>query len=254
MSGESRGWVGSVVLHLAVIGLFIGASWWASRAGESLEPVDPLLIDLTGIEGRRPGQVDRKEGVARGAESGSRLFNAKTIDVEKIKRQQQADTRPQTSGGAATTRRGTTQPSNRRESLDNFMQGRGQGTSRTSGVATGGVAGVALGRSHGTGENGGDGGTASAQQLYAGEVLARFRSAWMDIVAAEGEDLGEVVCGVKVAITASGNVTFSGWLTEPRQAKAAALVRKALARIGNCGPPPNGKAFTIEFSRVTTAE
>lgn len=254
MSGESRGWVGSVLLHVAVLALFLAASWWASRAGESLEPVDPLLIDLTGIEGRRPGQVDRKEGVARGAESGSRLFNAKTIDVEKIRRQQAAADRPQTSGGASTTRRGATQPANRRESLDNFMQGRGLGTSRTSGVATGGVAGVALGRSTGTGENGGDGGMATAQQLYAGEVLARFRSAWMDIVATEGEDLGEVVCGVKVAITASGNVTFAGWLTEPRQAKAAALVRKALGRIGNCGPPPNGKAFTIEFSRVTTAE
>ena len=253
MSGESRGWVGSVLLHLAVVGLFVGASWWASRGGESLEAVDPLIVDLNGIPGRRPGEVGKKEGVAKGSESGSRLFKGKTIDVDKIRRQQQEE-RPQaaSTGGSSSSRRGSTAASNRRESLDDFMKGRGQG--RGQGVATGGVAGVALGRSHGTGENGGDGGTATAQQMYAGEVLARFRSAWMDLVAAEGEDLGEVVCGVKVAVTASGNVTFAGWLEEPRSSKASALVRRAVGKIGNCGKPPEGKAFTIEFSRVTASE
>jgi hypothetical protein len=253
MSGESRGWVGSVLLHLAVVGLFVGASWWASRGGESLEPVDPLIVDLNGIPGRRPGEVGKKEGVARGSESGSRLFKGKPVDVEKIRREAREERQQAaSSGGTSSSRRGSTAATTRRESLDDFMKGRGQG--RSPGVATGGVAGVALGRSHGTGENGGDGGTASAQQLYAGEVLARFRDAWMDLVAAEGEGLEEVVCGVKVAVTASGNVSFSAWLTEPRSAKASALVRRAIAKIGNCGPPPEGKAFTIEFSRVTASE
>ena len=253
MSGESRGWVGSVLLHVAVVGLFVGASWWASRGGESLEPVDPLIVDLNGIPGRRPGEVGKREGVARGSESGSRLFKGKPVDVDKIRRQEREE-REQASatGGSSSSRRGSTSASNRRESLDDFMKGRGQG--RGQGVSTGGVAGVALGRSHGTGENGGDGGTASAQQLYAGQVLGRFRDAWMDLVAAEGEDLGEVVCGVKVAVSASGAVSFAGWLTEPRSSKASALVRKAVAKIGNCGPPPDGKAFTIEFSRVTATE
>lgn len=253
MSGEARGWVGSVLLHLAVVGLFVGASWWASRGGEALDAVDPLIVDLNGIPGRRPGEVGKKEGVAKGSESGSRLFKGKPIDLDKIRRQEQ-EQRPQAAatGGSSSSRRGSTAASPRRESLDDFMKGRGQG--RSQGVATGGVAGVALGRSHGTGENGGDGGTATAQQMYAGEVLARFRSAWMDLVASEGEDLGEVVCGVKVAVTASGNVTFAGWLDEPRSSKAAALVRRAVGKIGNCGPPPEGKAFTIEFSRVTASE
>ena len=253
MSGESRGWVGSVLLHLAVVGLFVGASWWASRGGESLEAVDPLIVDLNGIPGRRPGEVGKKEGVAKGSESGSRLFKGRPIDVDKIRRQQQEE-RPQaaSTGGSSSSRRGSTSASNRRESLDDFMKGRGEG--RSQGVATGGVSGVALGRSHGTGENGGDGGTATAQQMYAGEVLARFRSAWMDLVASEGEDLGEVVCGVKVSVSASGTVTFAGWLDEPRQAKAAALVRQAVSRIGNCGQPPDGKSFTIEFSRVTASD
>jgi hypothetical protein len=254
MPAEARGWVGSVLLHLAVVGLFVGASWWASRGGEALEPVDPLIVDLNGIPGRRPGEVGKREGVARGSTSGDRLFKGRTVDVDKIRRQQQQDDRAQTpaSGGSSSSRRGSTSTNAPRESVEDFMRGKGQG--RSQGVATGGVSGVALGRSHGTGENGGDGGTATAQQLYAGEVLARFRSAWADLVAAEGEELGEFVCGVKVAITASGTVTFAGWLDEPRSPKAASLVRRAVGKIGNCGKPPEGQAFTIEFSRVTATE
>ena len=254
MSGEARGWVGSVILHVAVAGLFVGASWWAARGGEATAAADVLLVDLNGVPGLAPGEVGKERGVARGETTGSRLFKAKSIDLDKIRRQQETTDRPQASGGSSSNRRGSTENARKRESLDDFLQGRGQGRSRANGVATGGVTGVALGRSYGTGDNGGDGGSASAQQLYAGEVLARFRSAWMDLVSAQGEDLGEVVCGVKVAVSASGNVTFAGWLTEPRQAKAAALVRQAVSRIGNCGRPPDGKAFTIEFSRVTAEE
>jgi len=254
MPGEARGWVGSVLLHLAAVALFVGASWWASRGGESLEPVDPLIVDLNGIPGRRPGEVGKAEGVAKGSTSGDRLFKGRAIDVDKIRRQQEQESRAQAApgGGSSSSRRGSTSANAPRESVDDFMRGRGQG--RSQGVATGGVAGVALGRSHGTGENGGDGGTATAQQLYAGEVLARFRSAWADLVAAEGEELGEFACGVKVAVSASGNVTFVGWLDEPRSSKAASLVRRAVGKIGNCGRPPEGRGFTIEFSRVTASE
>jgi hypothetical protein len=249
MSEGSRGWVGSVVIHLAVVAAFVAASWWGSRQGESLEAVDPLLVTLNGIPGRKPGEVGRKEGVAKGSEKGSPLFKYTPLPPEKTVTQPQTQPRAANSGSASSSSRGaTTSSTSNRVSLDEFNRGRGQG--RSAGTASG-VSGVSLGRATGTGDNGGDGGTASARQLYAGEVLARFRDAWAEVVASEGEDLGDLLCGVRVSISASGQVSFSAWIRQPASAKASQLVQKAIGRIGNCGPPPENKAFTIDFTRVT---
>lgn len=250
MSEGARGWVGSVIVHLAVVAAFVAASWWGSRQTDGLEAVDPLLVTLDGVPGRRPGEVGRKEGVAKGSEQGSRLFRFQPIDHEKLRRAEEQSQRPAASGSASSTSRGsTTSASGQRVSLDDFNRGRG--SSRSPGTASGGVAGVSLGRATGTGDNGGGGGSASAQQLYAGEVLARFRDAWAELVAAEGDDLAGLVCGVQVSVSSSGQVRFATWLSRPDNAKAVTLVQRAVSKIGNCGPPPEGKGFTIDFPRVT---
>jgi hypothetical protein len=251
MAEGSRGWVGSVVVHLAILAAFVAASWWGARAPDALEVADPLLVTLDGIPGRKPGEVGRKEGVAKGSEKGSPLFRYTPLPPERVEPQPTAQPQPRAAAAAsaaAATRGSTTAATSNRVSLDDFNRSRGQG--RATGTANA-VSGVSMGRATGTGDNGGDGGAASAQQLYAGQVLARFRDAWAEVVAAEGEDLGGLLCGVRVAVSASGQVTFSGWITAPSSAKAGELVRKAIARIGNCGPPPNSKAFTIDFTRVT---
>ena len=247
MAEGARGWVGSVVVHLAILAAFVGASWWGSRQSEGLEAFDPLLVTLDGVPGRKPGEVGRKEGVAKGSEKGNPLFKYTPLPPERTVTQ--PATKPAQSGSASSSARGaTTAASNNRVSLDDFNRGRGQG--RSSGTASG-VSGVSLGRATGMGDNGGEGGAASARQLYAGEVLARFRDAWAEVVAAEGEDLGGLLCGVRVSVAASGQVSFGGWLRAPSSSKAADLVRKAVGRIGNCGPPPENRPFTIDFTRVT---
>ena len=79
----------------------------------------------------------------------------------------------------------------------------------------GGIGGVSVkkGRSYGEGDNGGEGGSASERQLYAGEVEAKLRSAWNEILAAEGATIASAgSCGVTVAIDASGFASFSGWV------------------------------------------
>jgi hypothetical protein len=250
MAEGSRGWVGSVLVHILILAAFVGASWWGSRQAESLDAVDPLLLTLDGVPGRKPGEVARKEGVAKGSEQGSPLFKARPIDMDKVLRNREQPTQPAAASSAASSSRGaTTAATTNRVSLDDFNRGRGEG--RTPGTAAGGVSGVSLGRATGTGENGGGGGTASARQLYAGEVLARFRDAWAGVVSSEGDDLGGLLCGVRVSISASGQVSFSGWIKQPSSAKAASLVQRAISLIGNCGTPPEGKAFTIDFTRVT---
>lgn len=251
MAEGARGWFGSVVVHLAVVAAFLAASWWGSRQGESLDAVDPLLVTLDGIPGRKPGEVGKKEGVSKGAPTGSPLFKYTPLPPEKTVTPPRPEASPRaSSSGAASSRASgsTTSSTSNRVSLDEFNRGRGQG--RSQGAAAG-VTGVSMGRATGTGDNGGEGGSASAQQLYAGEVLARFRDAWAEVVAAEGEDLGGLLCGVRVSVSASGQVTFGGWITQPTSAKAADLVRKAVGRIGNCGKPPEGRPFTIDFTRVT---
>lgn len=256
MSEGSKGWIGSLVVHAFIVAALVGASWvGAHQSDGTLDAVDPLIVDLNGIIGRKPGEVGRDPGVAQGQTTGSRLFKGKAVDMSKVNEKPSASD----AGGSSSSSRvksspsGTRSSTGSRETLDSFNRSRGTGRGTGSAV-TAGVSGVSLGRSNGTGDNGGDGGTASAQQMYAGEVLARFRQAWSDTVTTEGEDLGAFQCGVKVAVSASGNVAFVGYINEPASSKAKALIRRAVAQIGNCGRPPDGKAFEINFPSVSTSE
>ncbi len=257
MSEGTRGWVGSLVVHAVIVGALVGASWLgAHQADGTLDAVDPLIVDLNGLIGRKAGEIGRDPGVAQGQTTGSRLFRGKQVDMAKVREQQVAPDAGGSSGSSrpktATTGSGRTSTGSR-ESLEDFNRSRGNGRGAGSGTSAG-IAGVQLGRPTGTGDNGGEGGRATAQQMYAGEVLARFRGAWADAVTTDGEDLGSIQCGVRVLVSASGQVTFAGYINEPSSAKAKALLRRAVAQIGNCGRPPDGKSFEIEFPRVTTTE
>jgi hypothetical protein len=265
MAGEGKGWLGSLAVHLGILGAIVGFSWYASRhSGEAIEPVDPLLVDLNGIPGKRPGQVGKTAGVAQGSESGSNngiaRIHLKKLDVDKIlKERDQAEQAAQSSSGSpksmskAASKSGTSS-STGKTTLGEFMKSKG---GKAGSGKTGGIGGVSVkkGRSYGTGDNGGEGGSASEQALYAGEVQARLRTAWNEILAAEGASVASGgTCGVTVSVDASGFVSFSSWLTKPGDARMAELVKRACAMIGNCGKPPAGKSFKIEFASISLSD
>jgi hypothetical protein len=269
MAAEGRGWVGSVAVHLGLLGAVIGFSWYAARhPGENLEPVDPLLIDLAGIPGKRPGEIGKAPGVARGDETGTNKGIARLkipkLDVDKTLREraqaeQAAQSPPSNSKSStkAVVKNGVGSKSTRMTLQDfNNSQGGKSGRSGASAKA-GGIGGVSVkkGRSYGTGDNGGEGGSASELAAYAGTVQAQLLKAWREIVAAEGESVtAGGTCGVTVSVDAAGFVSFSGWVNSPRDARMAELVKRACAQIGNCGKPPNGKPFKIDFTRVSLSE
>ena len=266
MSTEGRGWIGSIAVHLGILGAIVGFSWYAARhGGESLEPVDPLLVDLNGIPGKRPGEIGKAAGVARGSESGTNSgvprIHLKKLDADKIlKQREQAEQAAQSAGASpktmakSTSKNGASSNSSNKTTLGEFMKSKGgkAGTGKVGGI---GGASVKKGRSYGTGDNGGEGGSASEQALYAGEVQARLRTAWNQILAAEGASLASAgSCGVTVAIDASGFASFSGWVSRPADAHMAELVKRACSMIGNCGKPPAGKAFKIDFTKISANE
>jgi len=268
MSGESKGLIGSLAVHAGILAVLVGASWYASRqTGENLEAVDPLIVTLDGIPGKKPGQIGKAPGVAQGDERGVAggipRIHLKKLDVEKIEQDRQKALE-QAHQGAATSAK--TEPrvtsktapgGSTKLSLEAFNKsnpGRSGGASSGKVGSIGGTK-VALGRNYGTGENGGEGGSASERQLYAGEVKARFQTAWTDLLAAEGATLESAgSCGVSLRVDAAGGVAFSGWLTAPRDARFGQLVKQAVARIGNCGKPPGGKGFVIDFPKVGASE
>ena len=266
MSNGSKGWIGSVAVHLGILGAIVGFSWYAARhGGEAVEPADPLLVDLNGIPGRRPGEVGRKSGVAQGSEAGTNngiaRIHLKKLDVDKILRErEQAEQASQSSASAPksmakSSSKSGAGSSSGKTTLGEFMKSKGGKSGSSSKV--GGIGGVSVkkGRGFGTGDNGGDGGAASEQALYAGEVQARLRSAWNEVLAAEGASVAASgSCGVTVSVDASGFVTFSGWLAKPGDARMADLVRRACGMIGNCGKPPAGKSFKIDFTKVSLSE
>jgi len=268
MSTEGRGWIGSIAVHLGILGAIVGFSWYAARhGGESIEPVDPLLVDLNGIPGKRPGEIGKAAGVARGSESGTNSgvprIHLKKLDADKIlKQREQAEQAAQSSGASPKTKtmaksasKSGASASSNKTTLDDFM--RSKGGKSGAGAKVGGIGGVSVkkGRSYGTGDNGGEGGSASEQALYAGEVQARLRTAWNQILAAEGASLASAgSCGVTIAIDASGFASFSGWVSRPADAHMAELVKRACSMIGNCGKPPAGKAFKIDFTKISANE
>jgi len=265
MSGQGKGWVGSIAVHLGILGAVVGFSWYAARhGGEAVEPVDPLLVALNGIPGKRPGEIGKKAGVAQGSESGTNngvaRLRIKKLDVEKILRErEQAEQSAQSSGSApksmakSAAKSGPASSTNR-TTLGEFMKSKG---GKSGSGKTGGIGGVSVkkGRSYGAGDNGGEGGSASEQALYAGEVQARLRTAWNEVVAAEGASVAAAgSCGVTVSVDASGFVTFSGWLNRPADARMAELVRRACGMVGNCGKPPGGKSFKIDFTKISLSD
>jgi hypothetical protein len=268
MAAEGKGWIGSVVVHLGLLGAVIGFSWYAARQdSENLEPVDPLLIDLAGIPGKRPGEIGKAPGVAQGAETGTNQGIARIkipkINVDKIlQAREQAEQASQSASNTknstkAVVKNGVGSKSPRMTQKE-FESSQGGKSGRPGGSAkSGGIGGVSVkkGRSYGTGDNGGEGGSASELAAYAGNVQAKLLTAWREIVAAEGESVATGgTCGVTVSIDASGFVSFSGWINSPRDARMAELVKRACAQIGNCGKPPKGKSFKIDFTRVSLSE
>lgn len=266
MSEGNKGVIGSIAVHLGIAAVLVGASWYASRhPGDAVEPADILLVDMNGVPGRKAGLVGEKSGVAHGHESGTqsgvKIVKIKPLDIEKIKeeaREAQAQahanserTSPK-SDNAKTTKTGPGATSTR-TTLSDF-QGKQKGGGRSTGsVGSVGSVSVKKGRNYGEGNNGGDGGSATEMQIYAGTVTARFKSAWADIVSSEGVASG-ASCGVVVKVDASGTVSFASWISRPRDPHVAELVKRACAQIGNCGPPPGRKGFEIEFPNVGVSE
>jgi len=267
MSSGGKAWIGSVAVHLGVVVAIIGFSWYAARhGGETIEAYDPILVDLNGIPGKRPGEIGKVAGVAKGSESGSNSgvarIHLKKLDVDKILRDRaQAEQAAQSSTNSPKTmtkvasKSGTSSNNPKKMTLGEFNNTKGGKAGSASKV--GGIGGVSVkkGRSYGEGDNGGEGGSASERQLYAGEVEAKLRSAWNEILAAEGASIASAgSCGVTVAIDASGFASFSGWVTSPSDSRMAELVKRACGRIGNCGKPPGGKAFKIDFSKISASD
>ncbi len=253
MASESKGVIGSLAVHVGIIAVLVGASWYAARqSGKSLEPVDPLLVDLNGIPGRRPGEVGKADGVAQGQETGTRkgvsMVKMKKFDFEKNTEESAAKTessRSQTSKKASSK-------STSKTTLSEFNNAKGgKGTS----TKVAGISGVSVkaGRNYGKGDNGGEGGSASELQIYAGEVKARFQSALTSLASAE-VDLGSGNCGVVLKVDAAGNVNFSSWINKPKNSQIATLVKQAVAQIGNCGSPPGKKSFQIDLTSITLSD
>lgn len=237
MASESKGVIGSLAVHVGIIAVLVGASWYAARqSGKSLEPVDPLLVDLNGIPGRRPGEVGKADGVAQGQETGTRkgvsMVKMKKFDFEKNTEESAA----KTESSRSQTSKKATSKSTSKTTLSEFNNAKGgKGTS----TKVAGISGVSVkaGRNYGKGDNGGEGGSASELQIYAGEVKARFQSALTSLASAE-VDLGSGNCGVVLKVDAGGNVNFSSWINKPKNSQIATLVKQAVAQIGNCGSPP----------------
>ena len=262
MAAESKGIIGSLAVHLGILAVLVGVSWYASHSkGQPIEAVDPLLVDLNGIPGRRPGEIGKAAGVAKGDPSGSKtgiaIVKIKKLDLEQIKadarREAAASSSAASASKSANSKSSKSSSGSNKTSLSEFNSSRGSKSNGSGKVASIGGVSVRSGRSYGKGENGGEGGSATEQQIYAGEVKARLQTAWTSLIATE-PSLSAGTCGVIVKIDAAGNASFGGWINKPKDAALIDIVKRACAQIGNCGAPPGRRAFQVEFPNVGVTE
>lgn len=257
MSQGNKGIIGSVAVHIGIIAVIVGASWFAAhQSGKSIEPVDPLLVDLNGIPGRRPGEVGKAEGVAQGQPEGSKkgisIIKFKKIVPEKESAESSSTSSTNSAKSSAQSSAKTTvsksSSTGSKTTLSEFNNSK-SGKSGAGKVASIGGVSVRAGRNYGKGDNGGAGGSASELQLYIGEVRARFQSALLSLVSSEAElDSGK--CGVTLRVDAAGNVKFGSWINRPQNSSMISIVKQAIDQIGNCGTPPGRNAFQIDFTSV----
>jgi hypothetical protein len=262
MADGNKGIVSSIAVHLGIVAVLVGVSWYASHSsGQAVDPVDPLMVDLNGTPGRRPGELGKATGVAQGDPSGSKtgiaIIKIKKLDLEQIKAdaRREADEAALASNpsGKSSSKTSKSNSSSSKTSLSEFNNSRGSKSNGSGKVASIGGVTVKTGRNYGKGENGGEGGSASEQQIYAGEVKARLQSAWTSLIATE-PSITAGSCGVIVKIDAAGNASFGGWINKPKDASLVEIVKRACSQIGNCGAPPGRRAFTIEFPNVGVTE
>ncbi len=118
---------------------------------------------------------------------------------------------------------------------------RGNGVRQIAGVSLGVGSGNSFGVSGGRGENGGPGGSASAHDLYKGRIGMLLERQWQNLLRGDGSGLDASIEGVFVLnISSNGNLSFGGWVKDPRNPLFENLVRQAIAAVGNCGPRPAG--------------
>ena len=157
MASGSKGIIGSIAVHVGIVAVLVGASWYAARqSGKSLEPVDPLLVDLNGIPGRRPGEVGKADGVAQGQETGTKkgisIIKIKKFDLEKNVQ----ESAPSNASSRTQPSKNSTSKSTSKTTLSDFNNAKGgKGTS----AKVAGISGVSVkaGRNYGKGDNGGEG-------------------------------------------------------------------------------------------------
>ncbi len=162
-----------------------------------------------------------------------------------------------------------TKTSAKTETLDAFNKATGKNakpgkTSSTSSKATGsGKAGItgasvgsgtgkgsgadAFGRAGGKGKNGGDGGSGEAMKLFIGDVRGKFADIFIPLFREQGGDLestrdrGEV----KIAVSASGLVSFAGWAVRPTDPLVERLVVESIQKMRPVRTPPGGEPITV---------
>ncbi len=233
---------------------------------------------------RDPGIPGRERGVAEGVTTGDKQKTGlggrtfaplKRLNADKfLKELHEAEAKAAKAAEAAAKEANkvsaTGKVSSKKESLDDFIRetGKKTGGKATSGGATVGsakgrlgIAGTAVGesgtgrgtgrdgfgRQGGRGKNGGDGGSGNAEKLFIGEVRGAFADIYIPMFREQGSDMAVSADKgvVKLAVSASGLVSFGGWEVKPSDPVVARLVEAAINKMKPVRPPPGGESITL---------
>lgn len=234
---------------------------------------------------RAPGIPGRDRGVAEGLATGDKskagpgglprmsTLNARSL-IKTLKENEAQAAREAAEAKAKTVEKAkaetdskSSKTSAKTETLDDFNKATGR-TGKTAAKvgsshkpSAGGVSGTVVGgkgtgkgtgadgfgRAGGKGQNGGDGGSGDALKLFAGDVRGKFADVFIPLFREQGGDLesSRAEGEVRVSVSPSGLVVFSGWEIRPSDAVVERLVQAAILKMKPVRPPPGGQTITL---------
>ena len=212
---------------------------------EANQVLDSLRAELAAAEKQEQARIAAEARARREAEE-------KKKQLPPTRDPQATETQKRTSKGSEKIsleefQQGQKKPAGQSKG-GNSRKGSASGASRQiKGVRIGGSGGNSFGVAGGVGNNGGGGGNASAHALYSGRITMLLQRHWQQLLLSDGSGLDSSINGTFLLnISANGNISFGGWVKDPRNPLFESLLLRAIREVGNCGPRPAGYSATVE--------
>ncbi|MDR2513171.1 MAG: TonB C-terminal domain-containing protein [Puniceicoccales bacterium] len=282
---NSKGWVGSLLLHGLLAGALVAFSGLGAR--QMAEKKDPgsLVLVLNGDGSLAPGAGDGKSEIPEGRPDAAPPRDDLTEALKEIAKQVEnlppptepepppasppkPDTKPITPPKDPKPREpeqmtleqfkakhpGNIRPKPPKPKGNNKSTGANKSAIVSQGLNISNIITGPLGVQGGAGLGGTPNGGGPIVAQYTQRLAMLIRAQWQHLLDLEGRSIPPGTSGkFLLSISNNGSISFAGWERSPGNAHFESLLRRAIDAVGNAGPRPPQTPSSVSFDIVASA-